>query len=115
MLKRGSGAAGLEKIIIRQFNHKDIKGILKIESNSFPKSAYGRFTFFCLSKLYRFLVYDKDEILGYAIFNPGDGHIISIAVDPQHRRRGIGKKLMTEVFSQSETAWVEVRGSNKVA
>jgi len=38
--------------MIRKFIHRDMRRILEIESNSFPKSAYDRFTFFYLSRLY---------------------------------------------------------------
>lgn len=103
-------------MIIRQFAHKDILRILEIESLSFPKSAYNRFTFFYLSKLYQFLVYEEDnKVLGYIIFDERDGHILSIAVDPQYRRRGIGSTLVQRVFKRCGKAWLEVRTSNKTA
>ena len=101
--------------MIRKFTHRDMRRILEIESNSFPKSAYDRFTFFYLSRLYQFLVYEDEKILAYIIFDERDGHIASIAVDPLHRRMGIGRKLVEEVFKNCGRAWVEVRVSNKTA
>jgi ribosomal-protein-alanine N-acetyltransferase len=101
--------------MIRKFTYKDMKRILEIESNSFPKSAYDQFTFFYFSRLYQFLVYEKGEILAYIIFDERDGHITSIAVDPLYRRMGIGRKLVEEVFKRCGRAWVEVRVSDKTA
>jgi ribosomal-protein-alanine N-acetyltransferase len=102
-------------MIIRRFAHKDIKRILEIESRSFPKSAYDRFTFFYLSRSYPFLVYEDDKILGYIIFDDRDGHILSIAVDPLYRRRGVGSRLVERVIEKCGKAWIEVRASNKIA
>ena len=61
----------------------------------------------------RFLVCGEEEILGYLVYTP-EGHIISIAVDPRHRRKGIGTQLVMEVFRNStgEFSWVEVRETN---
>lgn len=101
--------------MIRKFSHKVIGRILEIESSSFPKSAYDQFTFFYFSRLYQFLVYEKGENFAYIIFDERDGHIVSIAVDPLHRRTGIGRRLVEDVFKRCRRAWVEVRASNKTA
>ena len=61
------------------------------------------------------MVYEKGEILAYIIFDERNGHIASIAIDPLHRREGIGRKLVEEVFKNCGRAWVEVRVSNKTA
>ena len=88
--------------MIRSFTFSDLDRILQIELQSFPKSPYDWATFINLHYLYpeTFLVYvrptlDRKEghILGYIVFTK-EGHIISIAVHPQHRRRGIGKELL---------------------
>ena len=102
---------------IRRFNRRDLKRILEIESKSFPKSPYNRLTFLYFSRLYpdSFLVYDRGKILAYIIFDPRDGHIASIAVDPLYRKQGIGTVLMKEVFKRCGGGWVEVRQKNKDA
>jgi len=101
--------------MIRIFTTSDMDRILEIEAQAFPKSPYSRHIF---ANLYRsnpttFLVYEEDEILGYLVHTP-EGHIISIAVDPLHRRRGIGTQLVREVFRKAtgEFVWVEVRETN---
>ncbi len=101
--------------MIRIFTPADMDRILEIEAQAFPKSPYSRRIF---SNLHRsnpttFLVYEDGEILGYLVHTP-EGHIISIAVDPRHRRKGIGTQLVREVFRNStgEFMWVEVRETN---
>jgi ribosomal-protein-alanine N-acetyltransferase len=110
---------------IRPFSLSDIDSILQIENQSFPKSPYDRTTFFNLHFLYpkTFLVYvnttrvhREAEIWGYIIFTL-EGHIISIAVHPQHRRKGIGRELLKQAMknSQPKKVWAEVRRSNQGA
>jgi len=111
--------------MIRPFSPVDLKNILQIEKESFPKSPYDWSTFLELYSLYpeTFLVsvnkpkgQETDQILGYIISSP-EGHIISIAVHPQHRRRGIGKELLRKAMIASTTngVWAEVRKSNQGA
>ena len=101
--------------MIRIFTPSDMDRILEIEAQAFPKSPYNRRVFMSLyrSNPTTFLVYTEEEILGYLVYMP-EGHIISIAVDPRHRRKGIGTQLVKEVFrnSMGESIWVEVRETN---
>ena len=107
--------------MIRLFSFSDLDAILQIESQSFPKSPYNWATFLNLHTLYpeTFLVcvnanHERDEeILGYIIFSR-DGHIISIAVHLQHRRRGIGTHLLRRAMKipRLKKVWAEVRKSN---
>jgi ribosomal-protein-alanine N-acetyltransferase len=101
--------------MIRLFTPSDMDRILEIEAQAFPKSPYSRGIF---TSLYRsnpgtFLVYGEDEILAYLVYRL-EGHIISIAVDSRHRRRGIGTRLIREaiVNSTGDFIWAEVRKSN---
>jgi ribosomal-protein-alanine N-acetyltransferase len=111
--------------MIRPFSLSDLDSILQIENQSFPKSPYHWTTFLSLHYLYpeTFLVYlnasspwKEEKILGYIIFS-GDGHLISIAVHPQHRRKGIGKELLQRAMKTShfKKVWAEVRRSNQGA
>jgi ribosomal-protein-alanine N-acetyltransferase len=58
----------------------------------------------------------EEKILGYIIFS-NDGHIISIAVHPQHRKKGIGTQLLQRALKtpHSKKVWAEVRRSNQGA
>jgi ribosomal-protein-alanine N-acetyltransferase len=111
--------------MIRPFIFSHLDRILQIELQAFPKSPYDWATFISLHYLYpeTFLVYisepldqEEGQILGYIVFSP-DGHIISIAVHPQHRRIGIGKELLKMVFhtARDKRIWAEVRRSNQGA
>jgi len=111
--------------MIRPFSFPDLDSILQIESQSFPKSPYDWTTFLNLHTLYpeTFLVYintnrgrKEEEVLGYIIFAQ-DGHIISIAVHPQDRRKGIGTQLLQRVMKTPhlKKVWAEVRRSNQGA
>lgn len=107
--------------MIRHFSLSDLKAILKIERESFPKSPYDRMTFIHLHSLYpeHFLVYtgatdgEEDRIWGYIIFSP-EGHIISLAVLPPQRRTGIGKELLRKAMETPHLKGLqaEVRRSN---
>jgi ribosomal-protein-alanine N-acetyltransferase len=111
--------------MIRRFSFSDLDRILQIERQSFPKSPYDWATFINLHWLYpeTFWVYvdaerdqEENQIGGYIIFSQ-DGHMISIAVHPQHRRRGIGKEFLEKAMKtvRSKKLWAEVRKSNQGA
>jgi ribosomal-protein-alanine N-acetyltransferase len=111
--------------MIRPFSFSDLDSILQIENQSFPKSPYNWTTFLNLHYLYpeTFLVYvntsrgrKEEKILGYIIFTQ-DGHIISIAVHPQDRRKGIGAQLLQRAMKTPhlKKVWAEVRRSNQGA
>jgi ribosomal-protein-alanine N-acetyltransferase len=111
--------------MIRPFSLLDLESILQIEGQSFPKSPYDWTTFLSLHYLYpgTFLVclntnhgQKEEKILGYIIFSE-DGHIISIAVHPQHRKKRIGAQLLQTALKapHSKKVWAEVRRSNQGA
>lgn len=111
--------------MIRPFSPADLSALLQIEKESFPKSPYSWITFMELYLLYpeTFLVFtdkppngERDKILGYIVYSP-EGHIISIAVHPQHRRKGIGRTLIKKAMEDSlrKELWAEVRRSNRGA
>lgn len=111
--------------MIRPFSLSDLESILEIENQSFPKSPYDWITFLNLHALYpeTFLVYTNanhgqkgQKILGYIVFSQ-DGHILSIAVHPHHRRKDVGRKLLRTAMKAPslQKVWAEVRRSNQGA
>jgi ribosomal-protein-alanine N-acetyltransferase len=63
-----------------------------------------------------------DGVAGYAVAHGVDevAEILNVAVDPSHRRRGIGRRLVLEVCRRlfdhgAETVFLEVRASNTTA
>jgi ribosomal-protein-alanine N-acetyltransferase len=111
--------------MIRPFSLSDLESILQIENQSFPKSPYDWITFLKFHTLYpeTFLVYVSanhgqkgQKILGYIVFSK-DGHILSIAVHPHHRRKGVGRELLQRAMKISplNKVWAEVRRGNQGA
>ena len=111
-------------MIIREFRRQDIKKVLEIENASF-KDPYPPNILLDIYNLGAgFLVAQQDNmVVGYIIFwirFEGEGHIISIAVDPNYRRKGIGSRLLDmalEIFKRYNVNDIklEVRTSNKCA
>jgi len=71
----------------------------------------------------RFLVaVDGGKVVGYTVgtVSGTEGHIISVAVDPRNRRRGIGTRLLSSVTRRLvergvEEIHLEVRKGNRAA
>jgi ribosomal-protein-alanine N-acetyltransferase len=111
--------------MIRPFVLSDLDRIVEIEQQSFPKSPYPASAFLHLYWLHPkgFLVYvgpsrteREGEIFGYLVFAE-DGHLISLAVHPQHRRKGIARALVekTKRVLPGKKLWAEVRQTNQGA
>jgi ribosomal protein S18 acetylase RimI-like enzyme len=106
-----------EKVLwrIREFRAGDIQGIMEIEKNAFPKSAYSKKILmnYALRLPEGFLVLEtEDGIKGYILFDL-DGHIYSMAVKSSHRRRGFGRALFMQALNHAnDILWLEVRSKN---
>jgi ribosomal-protein-alanine N-acetyltransferase len=109
--------------MIRHFRISDLPPLLDIEHQAFPKSPYDGTTFLNLQWMYpqSFLVYVEKEtseetLWGYIVFSL-DGHIISLAVHPEKRRKGIGKQLLHTIthYPHIKKIWAEVRVRNQGA
>lgn len=108
-------------MIIREFKRPDVKRILEIEMESF-KDPYPASIIIDIYNLGAgFLVAQQDNmIVGYIIFwirYEDEGHIISIAVDKDHRRKGVGAELVNyavDIFKKCNVREIklEVRVGN---
>ena len=114
------------KIKIRRASIKDFKAVKRIEYLSFknPYSDYylKRLLNGNLADLSLIAEIDNNPI-GYVIarreFRENEiiGHVIAIAVHPEHRRKGIGRKLMETVLQEFKKlgvkkVYLEVRVNN---
>ncbi|MBW1981459.1 MAG: ribosomal protein S18-alanine N-acetyltransferase [Deltaproteobacteria bacterium] len=104
--------------MLRRAKFADLDRLLEIEEQSAPKSAYDLLELEAL--LYRyadtFLVTEGCEVEGYIVFSH-EGHIVSMAVAPEYRRRGVGSRLLEEVEHRcaGRILHLEVRASNSIA
>ncbi len=108
-------------MIIREFKRPDVKRILEIEMESF-KDPYPASIIIDIYNLGAgFLVAQQDNmIVGYIIFwirYEDEGHIISIAVDKNYRRKGVGAELVkyaVDIFKKCNVREIklEVRVGN---
>jgi [ribosomal protein S18]-alanine N-acetyltransferase len=106
----------------------DIEALLVIENQSF-RSPWPRQHFQDeLNQPHSFTLLARrpdttgDDIAGYLIywFVIDELHILNLAVSPQYRRQGIARALLCEVIRRAQekhlqTAWLEVRPSNRAA
>jgi [ribosomal protein S18]-alanine N-acetyltransferase len=110
-----------QEVQIRQFKADDISAISEIEQLSFKDP----FPSYFLSQLAdanpaTFLVaVMNDRIVGYAVIDkwPDQEHLVSIAVIPASRKKGVGQALLDHLLERLETGSLklEVRRSNKAA
>ena len=114
---------------IRAASTEDLDLILRIETQSFP-SPWSRFDFKFYLRQFpdSFLVYTKDTtLIGYIVASIHQEHspypvgrVDSIAVAPVFRRQGVGRQLMTQLFSTlrdkgCREVLLVVRSSNHIA
>ncbi len=52
--------------------------------------------------------FSQDVFSGYAILEPGSGDITQVAVEPGHRRKGLGSRLVAEVLKYNKAKVVKV-------
>ncbi len=108
--------------MIRPFVLGDLDRIVEIEEQSFPKSPYPASAFLHLYWLHPkgFFVYvgpskekKEGEVFGYLVIAE-DGHLISLAVDPHNRRKGVATALIekTKRILPGKKLWAEVRQTN---
>jgi ribosomal-protein-alanine acetyltransferase len=95
-------------VTIRKFRVGDLPRVLQIERVSFGPDAYSASTF--MAHVFRdrkglFVAEEASEIVGYTLVRVGlgwigakKGGLTSIAVDPGHRRKGIGRALLAHAL-----------------
>lgn len=101
--------------VVRPFSLEDLRQILEIEREAFPKTGYPKDVILGYAKRLPdgFIVAETgNQIVGYMIFDQ-TGHVYSAAVKPSHRRKGFGRRLFLHASEQSYgKLWLEVRSKN---
>ncbi len=114
----------LSSFDIEEITAQDLDGIIAIEQVSFPTPWPRQFFDMELksSKSYKRVSKIDGTVVGYIIALKvyDEVHILNLAVHPEHRRKGIGRGLLSEClrhFSNSgiRSAILEVRVQNKNA
>ena len=100
---------------IRKCRQDDIPSVIKIESLSF-KYPYPSSIFYNYLNRNFYVAEEDGKVVGYAIGDARRHLIVSIAVHPDYRRRGIGTKLMESILKNMHGyAILQVRASNNEA
>ena len=112
-------------MIFRSYLSKDDKAVLELEKLCFPTDAWTEQMIKETSSLNTFngVVCEVDnEIIGYVMtaYVLDEADILTIAVHPNYRRRGVADKLLVEIFEVLSKKGVniiflEVRRSNESA
>ena len=119
---------------LRAFKPSDLDRVIKINQRCLPEN-YSYFFYMDLYKKFpeSFIVAEKNgEVVGYIMCRverglsnfrllgiTKKGHVVSIAILPEHQRQGIGSALMREVLKKMQRrateCYLEVRVTNKSA
>ena len=109
--------------MIRHATHADLDAIEEIDRHSFPR-PWPRATFEAelARDVARLVVVDERAIIAWCNYwiVAGEVHILAIATHPDHRRRGIGAKLLAHALDEGRAAGctvatLEVRRGNAPA
>jgi ribosomal-protein-alanine N-acetyltransferase len=120
---------------LRKFNHDDLRSVVHINNVCLPEN-YSDYFFIDLHERFSqtFIVAEENgEVVGYIMcrvelglsnFGFGGvirkGHVVSVAVLPQYRRKGIGEALIKEAIEgmhlyNAKQCFLEVRIANTPA
>lgn len=105
--------------MIRKAEMDDLGRIIEIETSSFDNP----WTFNAFkaavenSGPVNFLVWDDGDVGGFIIYSLicGEAEVYDLATAPEYRHRGVAMSLLSEMLSEADTAFLEVRRSNTPA
>jgi ribosomal-protein-alanine N-acetyltransferase len=118
-------AEALDPIVVEPMRKRHIKAVLDIESRVYPRPWTAALfqSELALTETRTYLVALRGRaVVGYAglMMSLTDGHITTIAVDPDRQRAGVGRRLMlvlarAALAAGAEALTLEVRLANKPA
>jgi len=102
-----------QKIKVRKFSPADLKHIIEIERSSFAIDAFSKFTFmnFYYKRKCLFIIAEVLGVIsGYMVTCIANekGHVVSIAVSPSHRCKGIGKALVNYTLDHLKKSSIKI-------
>lgn len=111
-------------MIIKKMKNEHLCSVMRIERESFthPWSEESFLSELSKPSSHLFVATENDEVLGYAVLETvlDEGSLLIIAVDKNHRKKGIAKALISvleDVAKEKELSFItlEVRASNESA
>lgn len=113
---------------IEKASTEHLAALAELEAKCFPDEPYPRFFFTQAREIFGdtlLVATEDDKLIGYLLAAPdagtaGDWWILSMAVEPDFRNSGIGKKLLSEAITALErlggkTVYLSVSEKNKIA
>lgn len=108
---------------VRPVQEADLPAVLEIERQSYSHPWSEGVFQDCFRPNYRlWLLLDGDRLAGYAVvsYQFDEAHLLNICIAPDHRGRGIGRRLLRHVVATSVhdgmvMVVLEVRVSNRTA
>ena len=114
----------MENLTLKKVDKEDVNGLYEVSSLSLKETwSLGSIEQELSNKFARYIVCkDGDKVIGFigAWLIASEGQITNLAVHPDYRKKGIGKKLMKSLISSLKeedcnAITLEVRESNTVA
>ena len=111
------------ELVTRAMTRADIPFVDAIEKQSYPYPWTAGIFADCIQAGYFCPVFaGRDGVVAYAVMSvaAGEAHILNLCVAPDHRRAGVGKRLLKHVLDaarqhEAEHLFLEVRPSNAAA
>jgi ribosomal-protein-alanine N-acetyltransferase len=99
-------------LTISPLRDEDIPAVLEIEKLSF--SAPKNESIFKSERSNYLVAKEADRVVGFIGHEKiaDETHIINMAVHPENRKQGIGKRLLEMVLNDQDVFFLEVRASN---
>jgi len=96
--------------MIRECTEEDIPQVVEIENLSF-EHPYPAFVFKKYLRARFIIAIDCEKITGYIIGVKmvGRGIVVSLAVHPDHRRKGYGRRLIEHLVNMLDVSIVEIQ------